>query len=68
MRIVTHPERCISSGACVLAAPHLFGQDEDGLVVALVAKPSPAEQDDARRAAIACPVAVIELEDDREEA
>ncbi len=64
MRIGTHPERCIASGACSLAAPQLFTQDEDGLVVALVREPSLVDQDDARRAAAACPVAVIELEEE----
>ena len=36
MRIKVYLQRCISSGNCLLAAPRLFTQDEEGLVVAQV--------------------------------
>lgn len=65
-RIRTIPSSCIASGNCTLVAPDLFGQDDKGVVVARVMRPSAAQLDDARRAAAACPVAAIELEDDGE--
>jgi ferredoxin len=66
MRIKVHLQRCISSGNCVLAAPRLFTQDEEGLVVAQMPNPQPGDHEAARKAAAACPVAAIELEQDQE--
>ena len=64
MRIRTSPARCIASGACRLAAPKVFGQDEDGVVTVLDARPPPDQQGAAREAAIGCPAAVITIEED----
>jgi ferredoxin len=66
MRIKVYLQRCISSGNCVLAAPRLFAQDDEGLVVAQVPNPRPCDYQDARKAAAACPVAAIALEEDEE--
>jgi ferredoxin len=64
MKIIVRPERCISSGNCVLAAPKLFGQDEEGVVVALVSEPAPADYAAAREAAALCPVIAIEVHEE----
>jgi ferredoxin len=66
MKIKVYRHRCISSGNCVLAAPRLFTQDEEGLVVAQVANPRPGDYEDARKSAAACPVAAIELQENQE--
>jgi ferredoxin len=64
LRIKTIPSNCIASGNCTIVAPDLFGQDDQGVVVARVMCPSAAQLADARKAAAACPVAAIELEDE----
>lgn len=63
-KIKTIPSNCIASGNCTIVAPDLFRQDDEGVVVAQVTRLSAAQLSDAQRAAAACPVAAIELEDD----
>jgi ferredoxin len=67
-KIKTIRGNCIASGNCTLVAPELFGQDDQGVVVARVTRLSAAQLADAQSAAAACPVAAIELEDDVETA
>lgn len=56
--------RCVSSGQCVLNAGELFDQrDEDGVVVLLIDRPDGGQEDDARKAAAACPAQAIEIEE-----
>jgi ferredoxin len=64
MKIKTKPSNCIASGNCTIVAPELFGQDDKGVVLVRVTRPSAAQLADARSAVAACPVAAIELEDD----
>jgi ferredoxin len=62
MRVRLQKDLCIGSGQCVLAAPAVFDQDEEGTVV-LLTDPPPAEKDEAvRSAAHACPARVISVE------
>lgn len=65
-KIKTRPSDCIASGNCTLAAPELFAQDDEGVVLVRVMRPGADQLPDARRAVAACPVAAIELEDDEE--
>jgi ferredoxin len=59
MKISVDEDKCIASGACVLAAPDVFAQNDDGIVVVLQTDP-PAELRAAALDAIrACPAAVI---------
>jgi ferredoxin len=59
MRIVIDADKCIASGSCVMEAPEVFSQDEDGIVVVLQERP-PVELHEQTLAAIrACPAAVI---------
>ena len=62
MKVTTHTERCIASGACVLACPAVFDQDEDGIVLLLDDDPADSEHESVREAARACPATVIELQ------
>jgi ferredoxin len=64
MRIVIDPDKCIASGSCVLAAPELFAQDEDGIVVVLQTRPPVELHEQALAAIRACPAEVIWAEDD----
>lgn len=62
MKVTTHVERCIASGACVLASPQVFDQDEDGIVLLIDETPPAAEHEATREAARACPAMVIDLD------
>lgn len=64
MKVITHPDRCIASGSCVLTNPRVFDQDDDGFVVLLDDAPPEAERDSVRDAAGACPAMAIEVHDD----
>jgi ferredoxin len=66
MKIRLHREQCISSGNCVQAAPRLFAQDDEGLVVALVERPGASDLDDLHKAIASCPTAVITIEKEGE--
>jgi ferredoxin len=62
MHITVDIGRCIGAGQCVLAAPEVFDQREDGLVTVLDSDPAaPADQDAVRRADRHCPSGVIHL-------
>jgi ferredoxin len=52
-------DKCIGSGACVIACPEVFGQDDAGLVVLLDETPAPEIQDQVVDASKACPASVI---------
>ena len=58
-------EKCIGAGQCVLRAPKVFDQREDGIVVLLDATPPAQSHDAARKAADACPSQAITI-DERE--
>ncbi|BCI51285.1 ferredoxin [Mycolicibacterium litorale] len=61
MRIDVDRDACISAGNCVMSAPEVFDQDDDGIVV-LLADPVPeAEFDRARQAVTLCPAAALRL-------
>ncbi|MDQ7907454.1 ferredoxin [Phytohabitans sp. ZYX-F-186] len=64
MKIRTERDSCISSGACVLEAPQVFDQDDDGVVVLLRESPAADAEDAARNAMMACPAAVITIDED----
>jgi len=64
MRITVERDCCISSGSCVLEAPGVFDQDDDGVVVLLQAEPTGDDMEPARNAALACPAAVITLDEE----
>ena len=63
MKVITHTERCIASGACVLASPAGVrprrGWHRDA---ALDDAPAESEYESVREAARACPATVIELQ------
>lgn len=54
---------CIGAGQCVMTAPAVFDQREDGIVVLLDATPSPAQHAAARKAARLCPALAIRIEE-----
>lgn len=63
MKVIIDPDKCIASGACVLANPDVFGQDEDGIVTLLIERPEAEDFLRTRTAVGACPAMAIELEE-----
>jgi len=63
MKVTVDVDVCIASGACVLACPEVFQQDDDGLVVLVNDEPGEELSDAVRDAMAACPAAVIEVEE-----
>jgi ferredoxin len=59
MKINVDRDACCGAGQCVLLAPAVFDQDEEGIVVLLDERPAP-EQDFAVQEAVSmCPTGVI---------
>jgi len=58
-------DKCIGAGQCVLRAPKVFDQREDGIVILLDATPAAQSHEAARKAADACPSQAITI-DERE--
>lgn len=61
MRIEANRDVCISAGNCVISAPEVFDQDDDGIVV-LLADPVPeSEHEHAREAVKLCPATALRV-------
>lgn len=63
MKVTTDRDRCVGAGQCVLAAPTVFDQDDDGLVALVSDRPDPTDHDDVREATELCPAQVIALDE-----
>jgi ferredoxin len=57
-------DKCIGAGQCVLRAPMIFDQREDGIVILLDATPPPELHAAARKAADLCPAEAITIEEE----
>ena len=55
-------ERCIGAGHCVMRAPKIFDQREDGIVILLDPNPPLDQLAAAEKAADLCPSQVITIE------
>ncbi|MEW1724237.1 ferredoxin [Streptomyces sp. NPDC093109] len=76
MRISVDTERCVGAGQCVLTAPDVFDQSDDGLVVVLADPadgPADGPADEAMREAVreavrlagsVCPSGAITVRED----
>ncbi|MER6092086.1 ferredoxin [Streptomyces bluensis] len=62
MRVEVDQPKCVASGQCVLMAPAVFDQDDDGIVLLLDERPTAEHHDDVREAAAVCPATAIRLE------
>ncbi|BBY18044.1 ferredoxin [Mycolicibacterium litorale] len=61
MKIEADRDACISAGNCVMSAPEVFDQDDDGIVV-LLADPVPdGELENARAAVRLCPASALRV-------
>ena len=61
MKITVERDKCIGAGQCMLNAPELFDQDEEGTVVVLDEHPTDEQESAACNAEHACPARVITL-------
>ena len=61
-RIHVDTHKCVGAGQCVLSAPDLFDQDDDGIVVLLDASPGDDRHAAALKAARLCPALAIRVE------
>ena len=62
-RISVDTGKCIGSAQCVLAAPDVFDQDDDGFVMVLEENPSGEAETTARTAQGICPAQAIAVHD-----
>ncbi len=62
MKIKVDKEACIGCGTCVALAPNTFALDEEGK--SIVTNPQGDKEEDIRKAAEACPVGAIEIEEE----
>jgi ferredoxin len=63
MRVNIDTEQCVASGQCVMRAPQVFDQDDDGVVVLLTDRPDDADGDVVRESARGCPAVAITIEE-----
>jgi ferredoxin len=64
VKIIADLEACQGYANCVIEAPDVFDIDESSAkVVVLQATPTPDLLDDVRRAAAACPVKALTIEE-----
>lgn len=61
MKIAIDHDGCIGSGECVLAAPEVFDQDDDGIVTLVGSDEVDGHDEAIRSAAHACPARIISL-------
>lgn len=61
MRVFVNPEKCCGSGQCVIDAPDVFDQDEEGFVVLLNERPSADRERAVRIAVNDCPTEAIRV-------
>jgi ferredoxin len=61
MRIEIDEDKCTMAGQCVLAAPNVFDQRDDGVVLVLDAEPPESERAAVEDAIIRCPAVAIWL-------
>jgi ferredoxin len=61
VKIAADREVCIGAGMCVLTAPAVFDQDDNGIVTMLVADVEPDEIDATRSAVSLCPSGALRI-------
>jgi len=67
VKIVADRDVCIGAGMCVVAAPAVFDQDDDGLVLLIAAGPATRDPEGADAAAVReavslCPSGALSLQ------
>ncbi|MFI6298848.1 ferredoxin [Nonomuraea sp. NPDC050790] len=65
MEVALDGDRCIGSGMCVLSAPAVFDQSDEGTGVVLDRHPGAEQLAAVREAVAVCPAAAIAIVGDR---
>jgi ferredoxin len=63
MKVTANRDVCIGAGMCVMSAPEVFDQDDDGVVVVVDTEVSPAQAADVARAVASCPSGALRRAD-----
>jgi ferredoxin len=63
MRVIVDEDACIGAGNCVLTAPAVFDQGEEGIVVLLDDDPASELHEDVRLAGLRCPARAITVKE-----
>lgn len=63
MRVIVDVEKCCGAGQCVLLAPKVFDQQDDGIVLLLDAAPPRELHASVREAANVCPASAITVDE-----
>ncbi|MCY1013850.1 ferredoxin [Nannocystis pusilla] len=63
MRVLIDESKCCGAGQCVMIAPRVFDQRDDGIVILLDAAPPTELHAAVREAACVCPGAAIALDE-----
>ena len=63
MKVHVDQERCVGAGNCVVQAPEIFDQGEDGIVILLQPDPPAELYEAARDATVTCPALAITIEE-----
>ncbi|ETA02172.1 ferredoxin [Frankia sp. CcI156] len=64
MKIVADRAVCVGAGMCVMTAPEVFDQGDDGLVVTLIEEVAAGRLDAVRRSVALCPSKALRVLDD----
>ena len=62
VRVSVDKDLCIGAGQCVVTAPDVFDQDDDGIVELLTDSPDEGDRDVVEEAAHVCPARVITVD------
>ncbi|MFI9559216.1 ferredoxin [Nonomuraea endophytica] len=65
MDVILDKDKCIGAGMCVLSAPSVFDQDDDGIAVVLDPHPAADQYAAIREASLVCPAAAITVRGER---
>ena len=63
LKVRVDPDKCIGAGHCVLKAPLIFDQRDDGIVILLDDSPAAGLHAAAHKAADLCPSQAITIEE-----
>ncbi len=61
MHVEGNKDICVGAGMCVLTAPEVFDQDDEGIVTVLQPEPGADEQEAVRQAATLCPSGAVKV-------
>jgi ferredoxin len=61
LQVEADRDGCVGAGQCVLAAPDVFDQDDDGIVLVVQEYPDPSRAEAIREATELCPARVLFL-------